>query len=427
MTHRVAGIDIHKKVLMVVVATVSDATLADAVGDDVAVQEIDFECRRFGAGAREREHLVAWLRERGVQEVVMESTAQYWKPVWLDLEPHFRKLHLAQAYSNRAPKGRKHDFGDGRRLTRRLMAGELLLSFVPEAEQRAWRTMTRGKQQLVRDRVRLQNQLEALLEETRIKLSSVVSDLLGVSGRRMLQALAAGETDPVKLAELGHERLKCSKEELADALNGRPEPMHRQILKLYLERLDVLDQHIWKLDQMAAQALKQHEDAVTRLAGVPGFGVDSAQQTIAEVGVDARAFPSAAQFASWVGTIPGSEESAEHNHSSRSPKGNRFLRRILTQAAQAAVRKKGCHFQSVFRRLLPRLGYKGAIWAIAHRLCRLVWKILHDGVGYIEQGAETNPRAKKRRAQKLAQALRKLGYQVALTPIVPQPLPVPQE
>ena len=328
------------------------------------------------------------------------------------------RLHLAQAYSNKAPKGRKNDFGDAKRLTRRLVAGELILSFVPDAEQRAWRLA--HKQQLVRDRVRLQNQLD-LLEEARIKLSSVISDLLGASGRRILEALAGGETDPVKLAEWGDDRLKCSREELIDALRGRPEPMHVEILKLYLERLKLLDRQIESLDRMAAQALKKHEEAVIRLAQVPGLGADSAQQIIAEVGVDVKAFPSATQFASWAGAIPGSEESAEKNHSSRSPKGNKFLRRILTQAAQAAVKKKNCHFQNVFRRLMPRLGYKGALWAIAHRLCRLVWKILHDQVRYIEQGGETTPQAKKRRAQRLARALRNLGYNVALTPLVPTP------
>lgn len=170
---------------------------------------------------------------------------------------------------------------------------------------------------------------------------------------------------------------------------------------------------------LVARELNKHGQAVIRVAQMPGFGVDSAQQIIAEVGVEAEAFPSAGQFCSWAGTCPGSEESAEQNHSSRSPKGNRFVRRILTQAAQAAVKKKGCHLQSVFRRLLPRLGYNGAIWAIAHRLGRLLWKILHDGVSYVEQGTETNPKAKKRRAQKLTKALRELGYQVSLTPITP--------
>jgi transposase len=432
MSQKVAGIDIHKKVLMVVVATVlnparEDAVVAEvsgAVGDEAPVPRLTYESRRFGANAAERTHLVSWLRERGVEEVVMESTAQYWKPVWLDPEPHVPKLHLAQAWSNRAPKGRKRDFADAQRLTRRLLAGELTLSFVPEAEQRAWRTMTRSKQQLVRDRVRLQNQLEALLEEMRIKLSSVISELLGLSGRRILQALAAGESDPVQLAALGDRRLKCSKAELADALNGHPEPLHLEILRLYLERLELLDRQIDALDQMTATALRRHSDAVMRLAAVPGFGADSAQQIIAEVGADAKAFPSAAQFASWVGTCPGSQESAEQNHSSRSPKGNRFLRRILTQAAQAAAKKKGCHFQSVFWRLMPKLGYNGAIWAIAHRLCRLVWKILHEGVAYIEQGAEPGPQVKKQRAQKLTKALRKLGYQVTIIPTTPAQMEV---
>src|SRR5215475_3168145 len=163
MSYRVAAIDIHKKVLMVVVATGGDE-VKDATGE-----ALEFECRRFGAGSSERNHVVGWLRERGVTEVVMESTAQYWKPVWLDLEPHFAKLHLAQAHSNRAPRGRKNDFKDGKRLGRRLLAGELMLSFVPEPEQRAWRMMTRGRLQLVRERVRLQSQLESLLEEARIK------------------------------------------------------------------------------------------------------------------------------------------------------------------------------------------------------------------------------------------------------------------
>lgn len=411
MSYKVAGIDLHKRVLMVVVTTAADE-VADPTGE-----ALEFECRRFGTGALERSHLVSWLQEQNVSEVVMESTAQYWKPVWLDLEPHFGKLHLAQAHSNRAPKGRKNDFLDAKRLTRRLLAGELMLSFVPDAEQRSWRTLTRGKHQLIQERVRLGNQLEALLEEGRIKLSSVISELLGVSGRRILQAMADGEANPDRLAELGDDRLRCSKQELADAVSGSLEPNHCQVLKLYMERLHLLDQQIDKLEQMTATALKQHQDAVIRVAEIPGFGVDSAQQIIAEVGVDAETFPSAGEFASWVGACPGSNVTAEDNHSSRSPKGNPFVRRILTQAAQAAVKKKGSHFQSLFRRFLPRLHYSGAVWAVAHRLARLVWKILHDRVHYIEQGQETDPAAKKRRVRKMVQSLRKLGYAVALTPI----------
>lgn len=410
MAYKVAAIDIHKKMVMVVVATAADA-VADPAGE-----ALEFECRRFGTGAEERGHLVKWLSARGVSEAVMESTAQYWKPIWLDLEPHLGKLNLAQAQSNRAPGGRKSDFKDAKRLARRLLAGELMLSFVPEPEQRMWRTLTRSKHQSVRERVRLRNQLEALLEEMRIKLSSVVSDLIGVSGRRILTAMAEGETDAAKLAELGDEGLKCGKQALRDALVGAPEPLHLKVLKLKMERLALLDKHIEELDRLAAGELKKHQDAVGRLAEVPGFGVDSAQQLIAEVGADAAAFPSASEFSSWVGICPGTNESAEHNQSSKSPKGNRFARRILNQAAQGAVNTKGSYFQTLFRRLTPRLGRNGAVWAIAHRIGRLVWKILHEGVRYKEQGQETTPQAKKRRLQRLKKALRDLGYNAVLTP-----------
>ena len=244
----------------------------------------------------------------------------------------------------------------------------------------------------------------------------MITDLLGVSGRRILAALAEGPRDPEKLAQLGDDRLKCGKEELADALRGDPQPIHLAVLRLFLKRLAVLDEQIDELDRLTAAELKKHEEAVVRLTRVPGFGVDSAQQIIAEVGESAEAFPTASRFCSWAGVCPGTEESAEQNHSSRSPKGNRFVRRILNQAAHAAVKTKGCSFQSTFRRLLPKLGYNGAIWAVAHRLGRLLWKILHDGVPYVERGCEPSPRNRKRRAQKLAQALRKLGYQVTLTP-----------
>jgi transposase len=405
MSYKIAGIDVHKRVLMVVVM-------------DASTPEEKPERRRFTTMPSDLHRLSIWLREQGVEEAVMESTAQYWRTVWLELEPYLR-LQLAQAFSNRAPRGRKHDFKDAERLVRRLIANELILSFVPDGEQRTWRNMTRMKTQLRRDRVRLQNQMECLLEEMRIKLSIVVSDLLGASGLRILRALAQGETDPKKLALLGDDQLKCSEEQLVDALTGRPQPMHREMLGLQLERLRLIDGQIEKLNGLIAQAMKPHQEAVIRLAEVPGLGVDSAQQVISEVGVQASTFPSAAELTSWVGTCPGKDESAEENHSSRSAKGNKYLRRILNQSAHAAVKKKGSHFQAVFRRLLPRLGYKSAIWAIAHRLCRLIWKILHEGVRYIEQGSESDPKVRERRARTLARALRKLGYDVAITPINP--------
>jgi transposase len=400
MSYTVAAIDVHKK-LLVVVAT------------DVSQPEWRLECRRFGAGAAELHNLRVWLCERGVAEAVMESTAQYWKPVWLELEPHLR-LHLAQAQSNRAPKGRKSDFVDAKRLLRRFVAGELFLSFVPEPEQRAWRTVTRGRLQLVRERVQLQGQVESLLEEGRIKLSSVISDLLGASGRRILRALAEGETDPERLAALGDQRLKCGRAVLADALRGRMNQIHRRLLSQHLDRIELLDRQIEELNQLCAAHMHAHQETVVRLIAVPGIGAEAAQEILAEIGPTAAAFPSAAQLASWVGVCPGSHQSADQNYSGHSAKGNRFLRRLLCQAAQAAVKTKRSYLESVFKRLVVRLGYTKAIWAIAHRLCRIIWKILHQGQSFIQRSATLNPKAVRRCINHHLKALRRLGYDLPL-------------
>ena len=402
-SYKVAGIDVHKKMLAVVVAEAGDT-------------DLKFECRTFGTRAKELHHLSVWLKERGVQEVAMESTAQYWKPVWMELEGQCR-LNLAQAWSNRGPKGRKFDFRDAKRIVRRLLSGELILSYVPEPEQRLWRTLTRSKHQLTRDKVRLHNQIESLLEEMRIKLSSVISDLLGVSGRRILRALADGETDPAKMAAMGDKNLRATEAELEEALEGQPHAVQRKVLGLFLDRVDLVEAHMTKLEIGVAELMKPHQEAVVRAAELPGFGVDSATQAIAEVGPAAAAFPTGAQMASWVGVCPGRQESAGESSSDRSPKGNHNMRRLLNQAAQSAVKKDGSYPQAVFRRLLPRLGYKKAIWAIAHKLCILLWKVLHDGVRYVEHGFQANPRSERRHRQKLVAALRKLGYQVQLTPL----------
>jgi transposase len=404
MAFMIAGIDVHKRVLMVAVADASQGE-----------NDLEFQCRTFGTTTSELKHLAAWLGERGVREVVMESTAQYWKPVWLVLEGHFQ-LRLAQAWSNRAPKGRKTDFKDAQRLVRRHMAGELTLSFVPEAEQRQVRALTRRRVQLSHDRVRLQSQLEALLEDMRVKLSSLVTDLLGASGRRILWALAGGEQDPEKLAALGDARLKCTREQMADAL-GYPAPkVFCELLHLVLEQVEFLDQQIEKLTRLMAQTMRPWQDTVARLAEVPGIRTLAAQQILAETGPQAAAFPSAGQLASWMGACPGHDESAGVNHSGRCPKGNRYLRRILCQAAQAAVRTKNSHFQALFRRLLPRLGYAKAIWAVVRHMAEVIWKILHTGDRYQERGSSTTPQALKRRAQRLAKELRDAGYTVEIKP-----------
>src|SRR5437867_2013000 len=337
MPYRIAGIDVHKRNLAVVVA-------------DVEVEdEYQFERRWYGSNPEQLQVLAEWLIQQQVEEVVMESTAQYWKPVWGALEQYWKPscekregagrmsgtLHLAQALSNRGRRGRKRDFRDAERLLKRLVSQELTLSFVPNVEQRLWRTVTRTKYQLRRNKVRLHNQLEALLEEAHIKLSSLVSDLLGASARRMLQALADGETDPAALAALADQRLRATSAQLRDALGACTEinPVYRRLVKMALEELQLIEQQIGQLDQEIASLLRQHQDAVQRLAEVPGLGVDSAQQIIAEVGPNAATFPSETCLSSWVGACPGDDESAGAYYSPRSSSGNRQMRRILNQAA----------------------------------------------------------------------------------------------
>jgi len=422
MPYRIAGIDVHKKMLAVVVC--------DVEVDD----EYDFERCRFSSTPDHLRLLAEWLIARDVEEVVMESTAQYWKPVWAALERYWKPicqkrkdtapssgtLHLAQAQSNRGRRGRKKDFPDAERLVKRLVANELILSFVPDAEQRLWRTVTRRKHQLTRNHVRLQNQLESLLEECHIKLSSLVSDLFGVSARRMLKALAEGETDPAALVALADQRLRATPTQLVDALGACAElnPVYRRLLGLVLEELRFIEQQMAQLDQEIASLLTQHRDAVERLAEVPGLGVDSAQQIIAEVGATAASFPRGKNLVSWVGACPGDEESAGVSRSHHSPKGNRNMRRLLNQCASAAVKMKGSIFQLLYRRLLPRLGHKQAIWAIAHKLCHLIWMVLHKGIRYEERGPAVSERSKRVRTNRMVRILRKLGYQVE-PPIIP--------
>jgi len=418
MSYRIAGIDVHKRMIVVVVADV------DVAGD------YEFERRQYGSSPAQLRLLAAWLVEQGVEEVVMESTAQYWKPVWASLERYWKpicekregagpmsgSLHLAQAQSNRGARGRKNDFADAERLVRRLVAEELTLSFVPDAEQRLWRTVMRTRYQLRCNQVQLQNRLEALLEEAHLKLSSLVSDLLGLSGRRMLQAMAEGETDPAVVAARADCRLRATQEQLCDALGACRElhPVYRRLLKAALEEWERIEAQIAQLGQEMASLIGPQQEQVQRLAEVPGLGVDSGQQILAEVGASAATFPSGRALASWVGACPGEEETAGVNRNRRSPKGNRHLRRILNQAAHAAVKLKGSIFALLYRRYVVRLGHNQTIAVIAHRLCRLIWKILHEGVRYEERGPAVSQRAKQRRTARMIRQLRSLGYSVEL-------------
>lgn len=401
---RVAGIDVHKSMLAV------------AVGE--AEQEQDqFQYRQFGTTRQQLEQLREWLQQQQVCAVVMESTAQYWKTVWLALEGVF-PLQLAQARSVRGPHGRKSDFRDAARLVRRLISGDLILSYVPEAEQRSWRWLTRTRVQMTQAVARLYSHIEAVLEEGRIKLSGCVSDLLGLSGRRILRALASGQGNPREWAELRDPRLRATAEQLEQALEGGLPAAQQIVLKMYLDQLDLLEAQIGELERAATQQIAEHQQVVARLCEIPGMRVCAAHQVLAEVGPEASAFPSPAHLASWVGICPGLQESAGKNYSRTSPKGNRAMRRLLCQIAWAAVRTKGSRFQALFQRWVPRLGVNKALWAVAHRLCRVLWKVLHQRLRYLEHGPlALDPVATRRRTRYLTRELRKCGYLVELTPL----------
>jgi transposase len=406
MTKRIAGIDVHKRVLTIV---------AVGIGEDGSAQQV-VEKRKCGTLSAELDQLCDWLREKAVAEVVMESTAQYWKPVWLALEGSFEP-GLAQAWSNRAPQGRKSDFRDAGRLARRHLAGELTMSFVPGAEQRQMRELTRRTAQLNREPVRIQNHIESLLEPTRLQLSSVVSDLFGATGRRILQALAEGESDPDKLAALADHRMQCPRERLVNALRGNMTTIHRRLLKQMLKEAELAEVQKKEREEMTGEIMRLHAATIQRLIRVPGIRLPAAEDIIAGIGPEAGAFPGAAQLSSWAGACPGREESAEQNRSGQCAKGNMSRRRVLCEVAQAAVKTRNCCFQQKFKRLLPRLGYPKAIWALARHLCVVIWKILHEAADYIEHGGQTTLAGIRRRTQRLNRELRTAGLSMIIVPL----------
>ena len=396
----VAGIDVHKAMLAVVVARREQ-------------NEPEYLARKFGAGRWQLQELIDWLLQLGVQRVAMESTAQYWKPVWYALEPYFQ-LILAQPRSTAAPRGRKMDFADARRIVRRLLADDLTISFVPEAEQRRWRLLTRARTAAMQQITRSRNHIEGLLEEGQIKISGLLSDLLGLSGWRMLQALSNGESDPEILAKLAHEHVHASQEELQEALDGHMDSAHRLLLRQSLELIVQLRRQTEELDQEIARLFQEQQDTIGRLCAVPGISLTAAFQLLAEIGSQARSFVSPRKLASWAGLCPGREESAGVSVSNRCARGNRALKRVLTQCAWAAVRNKKSQFSRLFQRWRFTLGARKAITAVAHRMLLVVWKLLHEGQVYTDPGCQLSPETIRRRMLKCVKGLEALGFRVVI-------------
>jgi transposase len=405
-----AGIDVHKKMLAVVIRRQSG-------------ERVEYTKRKFGTTRAEIQHLEAWLQSQGVSEVVMESTAQYWRPVWYGLEAQFR-LHLTHPLKTRAPRGRKSDFRDAQRLVDRWSSGDLEDSFVPGAEQRSWRWLTRTRVQLRKKLGVIHNHVEGLLEQGGIKLAAVVSDLFGVSGWAMLEHIAQGVTDVEVLTKEARGVLRRKDPELKEALAGQLEPVYRLLLKQHLEQVRLLRWQVEEINQALAQAMQEHVRALQRLTKIPGVDLYAAQELLSEIGPKAAAFASAEQFASWVGVCPGSQESAGVNYSRRSAKGNRYLRRLLCQIAWAAIHTKDTFFAGLFARLKPRVEGKGAAWAVAHRISKIVWLLLHQEVEYQEKGsAPPNERTLVRKFKRMLKQFGQLGLDVRA--LLDQQLPAP--
>jgi transposase len=395
----VAGIDVHKKMLAVVVRRERDG-------------KTEYEKRKFGTTHAEIEHLAGWLQHLQVREVAMESTAQYWRPVWYRLEGHFEP-HLCHPLKTRAPRGRKRDFRDAQRLADRWWAGDLEDSFIPGAEQRSWRWLTRTRVQMKRKLCVIHNHVEGLLEQGGIKLSAVVSDLFGVSGWAMLEHIAVGASDVELLAAEARGVLRRKDAELKEALVGKLEPVYQLLLRQHMDQVRLLRRQIEEINQALAEAMKEHIAVLHRLSRIPGIDLHASQELIAEIGPKAAAFATAGQFASWVGVCPGSQESAGVNYSNRSPKGNRYLRRLLCQIAWAAIHTKETFFAALFGRLKPRIEGKGAAWAVAHRIARVIWLVLHQEVDYQEKGsAPPNERTLLRKFRRLLKDFGNLGVDV---------------
>jgi transposase len=382
---------------------------------------VRYEQRQFGTTRSEIEHVAAWLQHEGVSEVVMESTAQYWRPVWYGLERHF-KLHLTHPLKTRAPRGRKRDFRDARRLADRWAAGDLEGSFIPGAEERRWRWLTRTRVHMKRKLGVIRNQVEGLLEEGGYKLTAVASDVFGVSGWAMLTRIVAGETDVSILAGQARGALCKKSAQLKEALAGQLDSVYRLMLRQQMEQAELLRQQIEELNAVLAETMQVHAATLIRLTKVPGVDLYAAQELLAEIGPAAVTFASPEQFASWVGVCPGRQESAGVCYSSRSPKGNRYLRRLLCQVAWAAIHTKETFFAGLFGRLKPRLEGKGAAWAVAHRIAKVIWMLLHEGVEYQEKGmAPPNARTIARKLRRFQAECARVG--IDLQSLLNRPVP----
>jgi transposase len=399
---RCAGLDVH-----------SDSVVACA--RLTARTKVSHEVRRFSTTTRDLLELGDWLAAQGITHVAMEATGVYWKPIWHILEGRF-ELVLANAAHIRNVPGRKSDVNDAVWISDLLAHGLIRASFVPPAQIQDVRDLTRTRTQLAREIAQHIQRIQKTLENANIKLTSVISDIVGTSGRRILKAMIAGETNPAKLAELGSTRLKCPRAELTAALDGRVTAHHRFLIAHHLRLIEELERHIAAFDARIEELLAPSRNAVAQLITIPGVSRVSAQVILAEIGTDMTPFPTAGHLLSWAGLVPRLDESAGKRRSTRVRKGAPWLKPVLVQCAWGAARTKCTYYQAQFFRLKARRGPKKAAIAVAASLLTAVYHMLKDGTFHQDLGADYLVRRDKTRiAARLAKRIKDLGYDVSFT------------
>ena len=397
-----AGLDVHRDTVVACVRRVRG-------------REVVHETETFATTTAGLMALSSWLQGFGVPVAVMEATGVYWRPVWHVLEEDF-ELVLANAQHVRNVPGRKTDVSDARWLSDLLAHGLIRSSFVPPEPIVELRMLTRTRKQLVRERVGHVQRIDKVLQDANIKLGSVVSDILGQSGRSAIQSLIEGVVDPQKIAAGMSQRLKATRSEIDAALRGKVRPRHRFLLKLHLGQIDALDEAIASVDTEVEQCLVPFARARDHLAGIPGVGVRAAAMLVAEIGTDMSRFPTAGHLISWAGLCPRNDESAGKRRSTRLRDGDCWLKTGLVQCAWAATRSKGTYLQAQFQRLRARRGAKKAIMAVAASMLGAAWHMLKHDEPYRELGAKHFSKPPEKEAKSLIRKLQQIGYAIHFEP-----------
>jgi transposase len=395
-----AGLDVHKNSVVACARHMSGGKISTKV-------------RTFKTTTEELMALLAWLTDQGVTHIAMEATGVYWKPVWHILSDDDFVMVLANAAHVKNVPGRKTDANDAQWLADLMAHGLIRASFVPDQLTQQMRDLLRTRKQFVRERASHTLRIQKVLEDANIKLDSVVTDLLGLSGRRILDALVKGETTPAVLAALADGRIRATGEELTAALHGRVTSHHRFLVKLHLDQIDAIAQAIASIDNEVDSQIEPFRQPAQMLIAIPGLGPLAALVVLAEIGPDMSHFPSAPHLISWAGLCPRNDESAGKRRSTRMRNGAPWLKTVLIQCSWAAARTKGSYFQSLYHRLRSRRGAKKAIGAVAASLLTTIYHMLKNGTLYEDLGANYfDQKGKERQAKRLINRLHTLGYHV---------------